>query len=126
MIDRLIPRDEFPGACDAGVDDYILRRCTTDESDRELIRSGLAKLNLASLERLGRAFLDLNEPDQDALLSDIDSGSIPNIPPGFFNRMVDLAAEGFYSNPGNGGNRGEVSWKMIGYDRRTPEHPRAP
>ena len=29
--------------------------------------------------------------------------------------MVEHVLEGFYADPGNGGNRDAVSWKMIGY-----------
>jgi hypothetical protein len=126
ILDRLIPRDNFPGACDAGVDAYILRRCETDTTDCGLIRTGLAEIDAAVLKRMGRVFSELAEDDQDALLADIDAGKMENVPPGFFTRIVELAAEGFYSNPENGGNRDGVSWRMIGYDRRTPGEPTAP
>ena len=41
----------------------------------------------------------------------------------FFARMTDLAHEGFYADPANGGNRDRLSWKMIGYDPGLPEPP---
>jgi hypothetical protein len=40
--------------------------------------------------------------------------------------MVDLAAEGFYADPANGGNRDAASWRMIGYDPRLPANPTDP
>jgi hypothetical protein len=29
---------------------------------------------------------------------------------------VEHSAEGFYSDPGNGGNRDNIAWKMIGFE----------
>ena len=37
-------------------------------------------------------------------------------PAAWFTQLVAFAMEGFYADPGNGGNKGEISWKMIGYD----------
>ena len=33
----------------------------------------------------------------------------------FFRLLVEQTMEGFYADPGNGGNKGGVSWEMIGY-----------
>jgi hypothetical protein len=44
----------------------------------------------------------------------------------FINRLIDLAAEGFYADPANGGNRDGASWRMIGYDPLLPARPSAP
>jgi choline dehydrogenase-like flavoprotein len=41
----------------------------------------------------------------------------------WFRRLCDLVAEGFYADPGNGGNAGAASWRMIGYEPRLPEAP---
>ena len=30
-------------------------------------------------------------------------------------RLVNHAAEGYYADPGQGGNRNRVSWRMIGF-----------
>lgn len=155
MLDRLIPRDEFPSATDAGVDDYITRQLAGDcAADFPMIASGLAALEheagvrqkeLTGERRGSRdevssplplrspvqsVFAALNETQQDALLDAISRDAVktrwPGVPSVFFNRLVELAAEGFYADPGQGGNRGEVSWKMIGYARRVPDRPSAP
>jgi gluconate 2-dehydrogenase gamma chain len=34
----------------------------------------------------------------------------------FFEMLLNLTAEGYFSDPANGGNRDALSWKMIGYD----------
>jgi len=77
----------------------------------------------------GHTFCALAAEAQDALLHDLEQ-SRPVSPwpvsldaASFFGRIVDLTAEGFYADPQNGGNRDAVSWRMVGYDPRLPEHP---
>ena len=41
----------------------------------------------------------------------------------FFELMVTLTNEGYYTDPSNGSNLNGVSWKMIGYDPRVPPKP---
>jgi gluconate 2-dehydrogenase gamma chain len=41
-------------------------------------------------------------------------------PAQFFQTVVEHVIEGYYSDPGNGGNREAVSWRMIGYVPGTP------
>lgn len=44
-LDRRIPKDDLPGACEAGADAYVLRHCETDEADRNLITEGIEQLD---------------------------------------------------------------------------------
>ncbi|MCX6956507.1 MAG: gluconate 2-dehydrogenase subunit 3 family protein, partial [Verrucomicrobia bacterium] len=82
--------------------------------DAELISVGLAQLDATAATRPGgSAFATLSVAEQDALLTALDTAGDP-----FFNRLVDLAHEGFYADPANGGNRDGVSWHMLGYDPR--------
>lgn len=105
MIDRLIPADDFPGALAAGTDNYVLHQLDHDaKDDRSMIEAGLA-----ALAELSFATLDADR--QDAILRQFESGPHSN----FFNKMVHLTGEGFYADPGNGGNRDAVSWAMIGF-----------
>ena len=39
----------------------------------------------------------------------------PQDPRVFFRLLVEQTTEGFYADPGNGGNKDEAAWKMIGY-----------
>jgi hypothetical protein len=59
---------------------------------------------------------------QDELLHDVEIGHVqahwPISPTAFFIHLVNHAAEGYYSDPGNGGNRNARSWEMIGYQPR--------
>ncbi|MEO7412887.1 MAG: gluconate 2-dehydrogenase subunit 3 family protein [Opitutaceae bacterium] len=132
LLDRIIPEDDFPGATGAGVENYIVRQLLGDcAHEKEEISRGLFSLEAEANARTGSCFTDLTPDDQDALLRELEAGrsSInwsPTLPAAqFFTRVIDLAHEGFYADPGNGGNRDGVSWRMIGYDPHLPEKPTA-
>jgi hypothetical protein len=114
VLDRLIPADDAPGALTAGTDLYILHQLAGDSaSDLPLISAGLAALDdtASVLHGPAHTFATLTAAQQDALLAALDAARDP-----FFARLVDLAHEGFYADPANGGNRDAASWLMLGYD----------
>jgi hypothetical protein len=116
VLDRLIPADEFPGALAAGTDDYVACALLGDSArDLTIIIAGLARLDALALAHHSPAssFAALSPIQQDELLRSLDVAGDP-----FFQRLVDLAHEGFYADPGNGGNRDALSWQMLGYDPR--------
>lgn len=125
VIDRLIPPDEFPGGWQAGVGDYLRRQFDTDLAGKvALYQGGLDALNGETQRASGRSFAELDADAQDALLSRIESGEVSGAWPAeiaprpFFHMLVSHAMEGFYADPGNGGNHKGVSWEMIGFEVR--------
>ena len=121
LIDRLIPADDFPGGWDAGVGDYLDRQFAGDLSDAlDLYRSGLDALDVEARATAGVNFTELAPDAQDELLRRVEVGEVvtdwPVDPPEFFRTAAEHAAEGFYGDPGNGGNRDGVSWRMIGFE----------
>jgi hypothetical protein len=121
LLDRLIPPDDFPGAVAAGVEHYVIRQLAGDLAPRfSAVAGGLRELDSEAKARHARSFPALNAAEQDALLLDLEAGRARHRwtapPQSFFDLMVNLAGEGFYADPGNGGNLGRASWKMIGYD----------
>ena len=133
LVDRLIPADEFPGAVAAGTDAYVLRflEPTPDSTTTAALSQGLLLLDAEAAARHGHTatFSALPPPDQDALLAALEENR-PAVPwPAslsaaiFFNRFIDLAHEGFYADPANGGNRSATSWHMLGYNPRLPGSP---
>jgi Gluconate 2-dehydrogenase subunit 3 len=113
-IDRIIPADDFPSGWDAGAGDYIERILARDLADRaKQFADGLSAIDAAAQSRFGSPFTSLQSADQDEVLKAIESNAGTA---GFFRLLVELCSEGFYSDPSGGGNRGLVSWKMIGYD----------
>ena len=121
LVDRLIPADEFPGGWDAGVGDYLDRQFAGDLSESvDLYRSGLDALEVEARATAGVGFVALAPAAQDDLLRQVEAGDVatdwPVDPADFFRAAAEHAAEGFYGDPGNGGNRDAVSWRMIGFE----------
>lgn len=109
VVDHIIPPDDYPSASQAGVLDYIDGILDREmASFRSILQEGLAKLDAAAQEEFGRGYLELNAGPQVKLLGDIENSY-------FFQHLVRITSEGFYADPGNGGNRNAVSWQMIGY-----------
>jgi len=126
LMDRIIPPDEDPGAWEAGVGDYLLRQLAGDLSaEVKHYRAGLEALEAEAQAVAGESFSALPPTEQDTLLRRIEAGEVihawPVDPAEFFGLVVQHIIEGYYSDPGNGGNRGEAAWRMIGFVPGRPE-----
>ncbi|HLJ56110.1 MAG TPA: gluconate 2-dehydrogenase subunit 3 family protein [Chthonomonadaceae bacterium] len=120
-MDRVIPADAFPGGWDAGSGEYLARLLTGQLAHLlPAYRQGLAALDAEARATFAQEFADLSAEHQDALLARIEVGEVradwPTPPRAFFNHLVCHTAEGFYADPGNGGNRERVSWRMTGFN----------
>ncbi|MBA3356702.1 MAG: gluconate 2-dehydrogenase subunit 3 family protein [Pyrinomonadaceae bacterium] len=120
-VDRIIPPDDYPGAWQGGVGDYLARQFESDL--RPMLDdycAGLSALEAESVARFQQTFVLLSEEEQDTMLRHIEAGEVLtawNVTPRlFFNLLVNTTAEGFYSNPEQGGNRKGVSWAMTGFE----------
>lgn len=120
-IDRVIPPDDFPGGVEAGVADYLRGQLGRDlahlAADYPRFCDALEQEAQATH---GQAFAALAAEQQDALLTRVERSEVstdwPLDPAAFFAEFIEHCAEGFYSDPGNGGNRDGVAWRMIGYE----------
>lgn len=120
LLNRIIPADDYPDAWEAGVGDYLLRQFNGDlKESLPLYIAGLDALDAEAEHEAGAKFAALPPEPQDALLVRLESGKVETPwsvdPRHFFQTVVQHATEGFYSDPGNGGNRNGISWKMIGF-----------
>ena len=120
LMNRIIPPDEDLGAWEAGVGDYMTRQLSGDlREELDTYRAGLAALEAEAQSRAQTSFADLSADEQDALLRRIEAGVVvttwPIDPAHFFEAVVQQVAEGYYSDPGNGGNRDAAAWQMIGF-----------
>ena len=123
LIDNIIPPDEDPGGWETGVGNYLFHQFERDL--RPLLP--LYVLGLEALEAEAQAvyhlsFDRLTAHKQGELLSNIEIGKVVTPwlidPIAFFRMAVEHCAEGYYSDPDNGGNQGGASWKMIGFEVR--------
>jgi len=121
VCDRIIPPDDYPGAAEAGVVEFVDRQLATRERDHlPTWQKGLRGIDATSRQERGLPFSELSSDEQVALLKQIESGEVPAAawdgldPQAFFNRVVRYTMMGFYGDPRHGGNRDHVSWRMLG------------
>lgn len=120
VLDCIIPRDQDPGATDLEVDRFVLKQLAGDSADlADAIMTGLWALDAEAVARFGNPFEMLAFDRQNGLLAETQSQP-------WFLQLAELAAEGFYADPGNGGNRDALSWQMVGYEHRLPDGPSGP
>ncbi len=118
-VDRIIPADDWPDGWGAGVGDYFAHLLTREAQFLFPLQQGLDALDGEARATEGAAFAALPPEAQDAVLARIEAGDTqtdwPLPAPGFFRRLVQQTMEGYYADPGNGGNKDGVAWRMIGY-----------
>lgn len=142
IAERLIPGDELgPGARDAGVATYIDRALAGFSRDLQLVyRLGLRELADHCSARYGAPFADLDAATQDEVVRrwlgpespppDDDtredllspgrlagSEDVPESPrlTRLFAVIREHAVEGFFCDPGYGGNRDAVGWRLVNF-----------
>lgn len=129
VLARLVPEDGYPSAVQAGAMCYVDRYLAGGAGPAwSLVEGGLAALDGEARARHGESFVFLAAQDQDAVLRGLEAGEALgrwDVPPAeFLAAVVEIAADSYYADPGNGGNQGAVSWQMLGYP--VPVEPRAP
>jgi gluconate 2-dehydrogenase gamma chain len=142
--ERLIPADENgPGALAAGVPSYIDKQLAgawgagerlyrggpwhpglptqgyqLPFTPAELFRNALRGIQADLAKRAIPSFAKLGAADQDAYLKSLQTGNtdLNGVPSNiFFESLLDLTIEGFFSDPVYGGNKDMAAWKMIGF-----------
>jgi gluconate 2-dehydrogenase gamma chain len=109
---QLIPTDRDPGAREAGVVNYIDLQLTKHfKKHQAAYRQGIAAIDAASRGKHGKRFVELPPEQQLELLQESEEKLRP-----LFDLLVAHARQGFYGDPRHGGNRGRVSWKMVGLE----------
>ena len=120
LMNRIIPLDDFPDAWEAGVRDYLARQFERDLRHQvDQYKLGLEALEAESQALAGKSFTNLDAATQDTILAGLETGQVIASwqvnPTEFFHMVIEHVMEGYYSDPGNGGNRGSTAWKMIGF-----------
>lgn len=115
---RILPTTDTPGAVEAGAVFYIDRALAGAYSHlRSRYARGLRALNQYAKGRFGIAFEKLSGEQQDAVLSDLESGKIAELRHGeeFFELLRTHVLEGVFGEPNYGGNRDMIGWKLVGF-----------
>jgi choline dehydrogenase-like flavoprotein len=119
LVDRLIPADGHPSGWQNGVGDFLAGILVADLRDRaDAIRAGLAGLDARARACGGGGFAGLATGAQDEVIKDLLAGG--GEAAAFLGLMIRLAAQGYYGDPGNGGNPDRASWDMVGYRELPP------
>lgn len=142
-VDRIIPPDErWPGAREACVVEYIDRQMAGEwgrgelvyrhgpfyegtpaqgyqfeYTPAELFRRSINAIN-TQLAAQGTSFAQLSDEQRDAYLAKLEKGGmdLDGVPCNvFFDQLLDMTVQGFFSDPMYGGNKGMVGWRMIGF-----------
>ena len=121
ICEQIIPRDDTPGATDAGVIHYIDRQlCAAFARHQQTYRLGLEAFGKTCVAVYKTAFEQLGFEQQRAALRLLESGKAPpelwgeQSQYGFFSLIIDHTRQGFYGSPRHGGNRDYVSYRMLG------------
>src|SRR5580658_5236555 len=141
--ERLIPADETgPGALEACVPNYLDRQLggawgagerlyrsgpwstgTPSQgyqlpfTPAELFQTALRAIN-AELDSQGKIFADLPIDQQEEYLRSLEAGGedLGGVPSEiFFEMLLQMVIEGYFSDPIYGGNKDMAAWKMIGF-----------
>ncbi len=120
VVDCLIPPDDFPGASEAGVCDFLARLLETDlREQKEFFAAGVEGIESEARARFDNSFTNLSSNQQLEVLQAIEHGRVmtpwPMSPEHFFEMLVRTTAEGYYSDPEQGGNKESISWVMTGF-----------
>jgi hypothetical protein len=115
LCDRLLPRDEDPGALDLGVPAYIDQALASPElaSVLSLLVHQLPNLDREARRRFGAAFHDASAAQKDSLIASWqrDHEQTRKV----FDVVLDLTLEGAFGDPKYGGNSGGRGFAMIGF-----------
>lgn len=144
LVDLIIPADDASiGAKDAGCTLFIDRQLSGDfgqattvyrlgpvveglpqqgpqfnDTPAERYRLGLAAINRVANKQYQKAFHELADEQQIAMLQSIENGdtSLPGLNgQAFFSMLVQNVREGFFADPLYGGNKEMAGWKMLGF-----------
>lgn len=107
LVNCIIPADDYPNGWDAGVGEYLARLLTQEAQFLFPYRAGLEEINAEAPD-----FCLLPVDKQNALLTRLEGDPQHGT---FFRLLVSHVMEGFYADPGSGGNRDAVAWQMLDY-----------
>jgi gluconate 2-dehydrogenase gamma chain len=130
-VERMLPKDEDPGAVEAGVPEYIDRMLQTEQlaTMKQNFVPGLAALDRRAQRMFQKAFHQCSVEQQDELITLFKNSPEKSGEARWYEMFVVLVLEGYLGDPSYGGNKGEVGWKLVGFNlvgRNVKGDPRAP
>jgi hypothetical protein len=106
---RIIPADETPGAREAGAAWFIDRMLAKWVPEQKgAVVAAIAACDAAAVAKGSAHFAALKPADQDAIISALT--------PETRGLLVSLTCAGLLCHPSQGGNRGEIGYRLVGHD----------
>ena len=123
IVEQIIPTDDFPGGKWANVSNFIDKQLNTYYRKHQLAyREGLAAFEKTVIQMKAKKFEELPFTEQTAMLEKMEAGEFygdywkDHSPANFFEMIRQHSLQGFYGSPAHGGNRGYISYYMLGLD----------
>jgi gluconate 2-dehydrogenase gamma chain len=123
LVEQIIPTDQWPGGRDAGVTNFIDMQLVGPYARyQETYRKGLLSLEQTCISKFQKRFEQLPFDQQTQLLKTMEAGKMEGKlwEKGFdshlFRLIRDHSLQGFYGSPRHGGNKNNVSYKMMRLD----------
>src|SRR5690625_757059 len=134
IVEQIIPTDEWMGARDAGVTNFIDKQLVSHLSRfQENYREGLNSFAITCQELYDKKFQELSWDVQTELLKDMERGHLNELTSihgkyddgkiwkgggdrSFFSLIRNHTMAGYYGSPRHGGNYRDVSYRMVGLD----------
>ncbi len=134
IVEQIIPTDEWSGAKDAKVTNFIDKQLTGPLSGfQERYKSGLSSFMITCQKLHSKQFQELSWDEQTLFLKDLEKGAYNELTDSrgkfengkiwekgsdrsFFNLIRSHTMAGYYGSPRHGGNYNNVSYRMLGLD----------
>lgn len=100
VSERIIPTTDTPGAVAAGVPDFIEMMLADwyEPASRNEFITGFSTLQAHARSHFGKAFAELDAPQQDTILTEAMQAKIPDLAARFFEHCRQLVILGYYSS----------------------------
>lgn len=123
LADQIIPPDEWPGGRESGVTNYIDKQLVGPyKRFQEKYRKGLQAIQNTCETEFQRKFEKRAWDEQTAFLEQMEAGKMNNpvwtngFDQEFFSLIRDHSMQAFYGSSRHGGNKDNVSYKMLKLD----------
>lgn len=123
ICEQFIPADEFAGAREAGVVNFIDKLLYQRFPElTENYKKGLQTVEKYCRETFGKPFAGLSWEEQHSLLTQMECSELPESywndmkQRDFFNMVLRNTMQGYYGAPRHGGNKDYVSYRMMRLD----------
>lgn len=123
LCEQIIPKDESPGASDAGVINYIDRQlASVFHYDQQVYRQGLKNLQQNCIKQFNINFEMLPTDTQIELMQLMEKNLLDKTiweeksASQFFALLLKHTMQGFYGSPIHGGNKDYASFRMLKID----------